>query len=84
MDAQPRPGARHRRRRFIAGWLGVLAQAAGDARDEGALDPAEDPAQLAFELDGFLVMANMQFVLTGQREATRRARRAIERRLGPA
>jgi hypothetical protein len=68
----------------LAGWLDVLARAAADARTEGALDPAEDPAQLAFELDGFLVMANLQFVLTGDPEATLRARRAIERRLGPA
>ena len=65
-------------------WRDLLEQTAREAAQAGELADGTDPAQLAFELDGFLVMANVQFVLTGQREATRRARRAIERRLGAA
>ena len=68
----------------LAHWLGVLAEAARDAQAEGSLDPREDPAQLAFEIDAFLVFANMQFVLADEPQATQRARRAIERRIGPA
>jgi hypothetical protein len=63
-------------------WLGLLEQAARDAQAEGVLDPAEDPAQLAFELDGILLAANLQFVLDGRLETMQRARRAIDRRIG--
>jgi AcrR family transcriptional regulator len=62
-------------------WLGLLAQAARDAQAEGTLDPDEDPAQLAFELDGLMLVANLQFVLHGRPETMRRARQAIERRI---
>jgi AcrR family transcriptional regulator len=68
----------------LDGWLDLLEQAARDAQAEGALDPAEDPAQLAFELEGLLLVANMQFVLHGRPATMERARRAIERRLGSA
>jgi AcrR family transcriptional regulator len=65
----------------LAGWLGALEQAARDAQAEGALSGDEDPQQLAFELDGFLLVANLQFVLSGEAAAMTRARRAIDRRI---
>ncbi len=66
----------------LADWLGLLAETARDAQAEGALDAGEDPAQLAFELDAFLVFSNLQFVLADEPAATQRGRRAIDRRIG--
>jgi AcrR family transcriptional regulator len=65
-------------------WLGLLEASVRDAQAEGALDPSEDPAQLAFELDSFLLFANARFVLSQQSTAIERAHRAIERRLAEA
>ena len=69
---------------FVNEWTDVLEAAAHDALSEGALDPSEDPAQLVFELDAFLLMANAQFVISRDRTALERARVALERRLAPA
>ena len=46
--------------------------------------PGEDPAQLAFELDAYLLLANAQYVATGETGPLDRARRAIDRRLAAA
>jgi hypothetical protein len=54
------------------------------AQDEGAIDPAEDPGQLAFELEAALLLSNFQFVVVRTPEPIERARRAIERRLETA
>jgi malonyl CoA-acyl carrier protein transacylase len=54
------------------------------AQAEGAIDPAEDPAQLAFELDAYLLLANAQFVIGGEPEPLHRARLALDRRLEQA
>ena len=53
-----------------------------EAQAEGSLDPAEDPAQLVFELEAALMLGNAQFVVTRTDEPIARARRAIERRVG--
>ena len=37
-------------------WLGQLESAVRDAQAEGAIDAAEDPEQLAFELEAFLLL----------------------------
>ena len=47
----------------------------------GELDAAEDPAQLTFELDSFMVGANLALVFFGDRAAPDRARAAIRDRL---
>lgn len=65
-------------------WLAGLAAAVRDAQEEGAIDPAEDPEQLAFELDAYLLMANMRFVVLRDAAPMAQARRAIERRLAAA
>jgi hypothetical protein len=41
----------------LAEWMGRLEAAARDAQAEGAIDPAEDAQQLAFELDSYLLLA---------------------------
>ena len=77
---QPGP-VRDRLVAFLGDWLGRLEAAVGDAQSEGAIDPAEDAGQLAFELEAALFLANAQFVVARTSEPIERARRAIERRL---
>src|SRR5688572_2457965 len=48
---------------FLANWLGTLEGLAASAQHDGDLDASEDPAQLAFEFDAYLLMANMAFLL---------------------
>ena len=62
-------------------WRGRLERLIREAQEVGSLDPAEDPAQLAFELDSYLLMGNTGFVLHDDPAHLERARAAIERRL---
>jgi AcrR family transcriptional regulator len=66
------------------GWLDGLAAAIREAQAEGAIDPAEQPEQLAFELDAYLLMANLRFVATQDATPMEQARRALEGRLAVA
>ena len=83
MDTHPGP-VRDSAIQFTEEWFAELVSAASAAQAEGAIDPAEDLEQLAFELDAFLLMANAQFVVSGERVPLERARRSLERRLGAA
>ncbi len=83
MDTHPGP-VRDLAVQVAYDWLAQLEAAARDAQAEGAIDPSEDPAQLAFELNGYLLLANAQFVISGQSLPFDRARRALERRLADA
>lgn len=83
VDMQPGP-VRDRLVRFLADWLGRLETAARDAQADGAIVPAEDPAQIAFEIEASLLFANAQYVVTRAPEPIERARRAVERRLAAA
>jgi hypothetical protein len=58
-----------------------LETAVRDAQAEGAIDSAEDPGQLAFEIEAALLLANAQYVVSRTSQPIERARRAIERRL---
>jgi AcrR family transcriptional regulator len=66
---------------FQRGWLARFERLVREAQDAGDLDPAEEPAQVAFEIEAFLLMANNAFVLEGDPLALERARRALRRRL---
>jgi AcrR family transcriptional regulator len=66
---------------FTEDWLGRLASAVRAAQEEGAIDSEEDAAQLAFEIEAALFLANSQFVVVRTAEPIERARNAIERRL---
>ena len=46
--------------------------------------PSEDPEQLAFEIDSYLLLANAQYVVLHDPAPLDRARRAVERRLAAA
>ena len=75
------PGAvRERISEFQRGWSDLLVQLVQEAQAAGELH-AEDPDQLVFELNGYLLMANMAFLLYGSARPIERAREAIEVRL---
>ena len=55
----------------------LIERTVRDAQAEGAIDPAEDPEQLAFELESYLLLANTQFAITrNRRRSTGRAGRS--------
>ena len=84
-EVDMQPGAvRDRLVGFLADWLNRLETAVRDAQADGAIDPAEDPAQIAFEIEAALLLANAQYVVTRTPEPVQRARRAIEWRLAAA
>jgi AcrR family transcriptional regulator len=62
-------------------WLELLERLARKAMDAGEIEPGDDPAQLAFELNAVLVSASTSFVLQGDSAVFERARAAIRRRL---
>jgi AcrR family transcriptional regulator len=83
MSMQPGP-VRDRLVDFLGGWLERLASTVGAAQVEGTIDPAEDPAQLAFDIEAALFLANATYVVTRSAEPIERARRSIDRRLAAA
>ena len=62
-------------------WMDQLQQLIREAQKAGSLDATEDPAQLAFELEAYLLMGNSAFVLNNDPGALRQARTAIRNRL---
>ena len=78
-DTHPGP-VRERISEFQRGWSDLLAQLVREAQATGELR-AEDPDQLVFELNGYLLMANMAFLLYGSTQPIERAREAIAARL---
>ncbi|HEY7282785.1 MAG TPA: TetR/AcrR family transcriptional regulator [Actinomycetota bacterium] len=69
---------------FQSGWMDQLVDLASKAVQDGELPRGEDPAQLAFELNALLLLANSSWVMFHDASAIDRARRGIERRLGSA
>jgi AcrR family transcriptional regulator len=65
-------------------WMGLLEAEVGAGQDAGEIDPSLDAAQLAFELDAYLFLANTLFVASGDRKALRHAQNAVESRLAAA
>ena len=83
MDTHPGP-VRDLAIRLTGEWFDELIRAASDGQAEGAIDPSEDPEQLAFEIDSFLLLANAQYVVVRDPAPLDRARRAVGRRLAAA
>ena len=83
VDMQPGP-VRDRLVAFLDDWLGRLEHAVRDAQAEGLLNQHEDAAQLAFEIEAALLLANAQYIIARTAEPLDRARTAIERRLAAA
>lgn len=63
-------------------WMDQLEQLIREAKQAGSLDAVEDPAQLAFELESFLLMGNAVFVQTSDAAPLQQARTAIRYRVG--
>ena len=66
---------------FSGRWLGLLATEVAAAQAAGELDPTADPAQIAFELNAFMVAGNLQFVASGDRTVLQSVRTAVDSRL---
>jgi hypothetical protein len=66
---------------FSQRWLTLLAEQVAAAQAAGELDPAADPAQIAFELNAYMVLGNMQFVAAADPAVLDRVRGAVEARL---
>ena len=80
-ELDTRPGAvRERISEFQRGWTDLLVQHVREAQAAGQLRP-EDPDQLVFELNGYLIMANMAFLLYDSNQPIERAREAVATRL---
>jgi hypothetical protein len=79
------PGAiKQRIAEFQRQWLQLMEDLARQAQDAGQIIEDEDPAQLVFEVDAFLLMANMTFLLQNDVAFLQQARRAIQARIGRA
>src|SRR3954464_1436588 len=66
---------------FSQRWLALLAEQVAAGQAAGELDPGADPQQVAFELNAFMVLGNMQFVASADPAALDRVRRAVDTRL---
>ncbi len=68
----------------IDGWTSMFAELLQQAQEQGFVTRDEDTAQLAWELDSFLVMGNMGWVVNKQQTPLDRARKAFRARLALA
>ncbi len=78
------PPVRDRALKTIGEWFGHLVAAVQGAQADGQINDAEDPVQLAFEIDAFLLLANANYVIMRAPEPLDRARHAIRARLALA
>ena len=76
LDAKEGPVREHLRKVY-AEVVGDFGNAIRRAQELGELDAAADTSQLLFELDSFLLGANIAFVFFGDEAALDRARAAI-------
>ena len=82
-DARPGP-VRERVAETQRDWMGFLEQLARAARDDGSVKPSIDPAQLAFELNAFLEVADLLYLLVEDENILGRTRIAIRDTLARA
>jgi AcrR family transcriptional regulator len=77
IDTHPGP-VRDRALATVASWVGALEAAVAQAQAENTLDPGADAAQIAFQLQAYLILANANYVASDDPAALDRARRAID------
>jgi AcrR family transcriptional regulator len=83
LEMGPRTGAvKDKVAEFHVGFVRLLEGFAIKAIEMNELSAGEDPSQLAFELNGILLAADVRFVLNGDTTAPDFARRVVRRRLG--
>jgi len=80
LDTHPGP-VRDGAMAFSQRWHALLAEQVAAAQAAGELDRAADAPQIAFELNAYMVLGNMQFVATADPSALNRVRRAFDNRL---
>jgi AcrR family transcriptional regulator len=80
LDTHPGP-VRDGAMAFSQRWLMLLAEQVATAQAAGELDPVADPPQIAFELNAYMVLGNMQFVAASDPAVLDRVRRAVDDRL---
>jgi AcrR family transcriptional regulator len=80
LDTHPGP-VRDGAMAFSQRWLELLAEQVAAGQAAGELDPGADPQQVAFELNAFMVLGNMQFVASADPAALDRVRQAVDARL---
>src|SRR3954447_11468734 len=80
LDTRPGP-VRDGAMAFSQRWLTLLAEQVAAGQAIGELDPDADPSQIAFELNAYMVLGNMQFVATSDPAALDHVRRAVDARL---
>src|SRR4051794_39063020 len=80
LDTHPGP-VRDDAMAYTQRWVSLLAEQVATAQAAGELDPGADPAQIAFELNAYMVLGNIQFIASGQRAFLDRVRRAVDARL---
>jgi AcrR family transcriptional regulator len=68
---------------FQAGFVDLLRGFAATAIEQHELPPGEDPDRLAFELNGIILAADVNFVLHDDLAVLDLARQVVHRRLGP-
>ena len=84
-EMDTRPGrVRDMAIRLSLHWIQLLADAIRDAQAEGSLRAGDDPDQLAFELNAYLLLANAQYVALQSGMPIARAKCAIAARLAAA
>jgi hypothetical protein len=67
---------------FFLEFVKLIEGFATKAVEQHELPADEDPAQLAFEINGIILAADVRFVLTGEAGIPELARRVVRRRLG--
>lgn len=80
IDTHPGP-VRDRAMATVAAWMALLEAAVGRAQADGTITADESATQIAFEVHAFLLLANAQYIASGDPAALDRGRRAIERLL---
>ena len=80
LDTRPGP-VRDRAAEVVVWWSQLHHTAIVEAQAVGELDPAEDAAQLGYEIGSLLLFANASYLLGGGADALERGRRGIARRL---
>jgi AcrR family transcriptional regulator len=84
-EVSMQPGrVRNRLVAFFSDWLQLLETTIREAQADGTLDASEDAAQMAFEIEAALLLANAQYVITRTHSPIEHAQRAIESRLSAA
>jgi hypothetical protein len=72
---------KERLREFQQRFTGVIFRHAQEAQDLGQLPAGEDVTLLVFELNGIILAANANFVMTDDPAVLDMGRRAVRRRL---